>query len=439
MCDVYVYLFHPSVLRASRQIEREASDILYNENSLVRVSASAGSFFTDGVPILAADERANKFTRHTMALMMTPEDKPSEQLIEIKFVIAGDDLQRFCHTLLKLNAITPLRLDNRNIAIEILTERTAAIAAPYEKDDPLIDGEGFLKGHCSIEATTSTKDDDSIASKMPLEGNASIEEEPSTLDQTISSSKHATSVVSSPRVLKLLESLRRLHSLHEVYIEGPIGDDYKTALLLSMRRPPPSDVELFGELFYKFEDAMSTYDVGDQEEGFIKLKLTLDTIKEQMSTRERSWRGEAVVPQGAPYAGYTVWDAQRDIEVQVWTKLAWKLVEIGTEPHVSVAQEFAYSIIGRSSDPNSCWNLPPQGNKTAMAFYLAAHAYEAQAKLRGTPRLCSLEYAGKYLLEALHHEPDNLMIKSEMKEKADELKILQSLQEEPKDPGSPVE
>ena len=454
MSEDYEYLFHPSILRVSRQIEHEASHILYDENSLVRVSTCAfRHWVVDGVgrkgrfgcgydvPILAAYERANNFTRHTMALVMRREDKPSErfQAIEWKFVIAGDDLQRFCHSLLMLNAFSGMRLDKLIIAIKVFTKRTTTITAPYDKDDTLIDSEGFLEGNCSIEATTSTQDDDSIASEMPLVGKAPIEEGPPTLDQAIGPSEQKTSIVSSPRVLKLLEPLHKLHSLQEVYIEGPIGDDHKADLLLSMRSPPPSDVELFDELFCVFEDAVSTYDAGDQEAGFAKLKLTRDTIKEQMSTRKGVWSGKAVIPQGAPYAGYTVWDASRDIEVQVWTRLAWKFLEIGTNPHVGVAQAFAFWILGESSDLNSYWNLPPQGNKAAMAFYLVAHAYEAQEKLKGKPRLRYLEDVVKYLLDGLRHEPDNLMIRNEMKDKQDELKRLKSLQEEPKDPGSTLE
>ena len=449
MYEEHVYVFHPSILRASRQIEREASHILYNENSLVRVSTSAfrywevigfglrGKIDGHGIPILATSERAHSFTRHTMELVMLRKGIPSQHLDMIVkiFIIAGDDLQRFCHSLLMLNT----SLNKLILAIEVFTERTAAIAAPYRRLRHMmtqIGDQGLLRGNCFIEATTSTKDDNSTPSQISPLGKTPIEEGPLTLHQTISPSEHANSVVSSPRVLKLLEPLRRLHSLHGVYIEGPIGDDHKIALQLSMLGPPPSGLELFDELLSKFKDAMSTYDRGDQEAGFVKLKLTLDTIGDQMIARDTDWSGDAVIPQGAPYAGYTVRSAQRDIEVQVWTKMAWKFLEIGTDPHVSVAQQFAHLILRKRSNPNSYWNSPPKGNKAAMAFYLAAHASEARGKLKGTLRFRSLEEVIKYLLAGLRHEPENPIMKRELEEKMDELKILQSLRKEPKDCGS---
>ena len=361
MYEEHAYRFHPSILGASRQIEREASRVLYTENCLVRVSSCGKCYLVDdcglvgnydghAVPILAAYERAHKFTRHTMEIVMLRDDTllDSSDLIENSFVIAGDDLEGFCHILLKLNPLSGTRLDQLTLAIEIFTERADAIAGPYEKDDALIDGEGFLRGNCSIEATTSTKDDDLIPSKMPIVRRAPTEEGALTLDQAINPRKHATSVVSCPRGLKLLEPLHKLHSLHGVYIEGPIGDDDKTALRLSMLGLPPSDLEMFDVLLSKFKDAMSTYDTGDQEAGSVKLKLTLDTIKDQMSTRKRDWGGNDVIPQGAPYAGYTVRNAQRDIQEQVWTKLAWRFLEIWTKPHVRSATRFAHLILGRS-------------------------------------------------------------------------------------------
>ena len=460
MYEEHVYLFHPSILRASRQIEREASHILYNENSLVRVSTSASRYWEvigfglrgkmdgHGIPILATSERAYSFTRHTMELVLLRKGVPSQHLDMIKrmFIIASDDLQSFCHSLLMLNTSSG-DLNKFILAIEVFTERTAAIAAPHQKLRQMmtqIDDQGLLRGNCFIEATTSTKDDNSTPSEISPVGKTPTEEGPLTLHQTISPSEHQTvspsehanSIVSSPRVLKLLEPLCKLHSLHGVYIEGPIGDDHKTALLLSMLGPPPSDLELLDELLSKFKDAMSTYDRGDQEAGMVKLKLTLDTIRDQMSARALDWSGDAVVPQGAPYAGYTVRGAQRDIEVQVWTIMAWKFLEIGTDPHVSVAQQFAHLILRKRSNPNSYWNSPPKGNKAAMAFYLAAHASEAQGKLKGTLRFRSLEEVIKYLLAGLRHEPENPIMKRELEEKMDELKMLRLLQKELKDRGS---
>ena len=440
MYERHAYHFHPSILRASRQIEREASHVLYNENSLVRVSSCPHPYRVDrhglrenfdghAIPILAAYKRAHKFTRHTMEFVILHEDTLSDcsDLSVNSFVIAGDDLQRFCLILLRLNALSDMRLDRLTLAIEIFTERANAIAAPYEKDDALIDGQGFLRSNCFVKATTSIKDDDLIPSTMSIVRKAQIKERALTLDQTISLGRLTISIVSSSRLQRLLKPLHELHSLHGVYIEGPIGDDYKTALLLSMLGPPPGDLKMFDVVLSKFKDAMSTYDTGDQEAGSAKLKLTLDTIKEQTSIRKRKWSGNAVIPEGGPYAGYTVWNAQREIQVQNWTKLAWEFLEIRTTLHVCAAKRFSNLILGAPSDPNGYWQFPPKGNKAAMAFYLAAHVTDAQGKLKDKPRLYTLECIVRLLRIGLRHDPGNLIMKGKMAEKEDELRILQSL------------
>lgn len=443
MSEEHKYQFQPSILRASRQIEREASHILYNENSLVRVSSCGrrswesesrrvGDHIGQVVPILAANERARLFTRHTMEVAMLHKDSLSvgSDVTANSCVIAGDDLQGFCHVLLWMNKFPATRLDQLSLAIEVFPERVAAIAAPYEKDGALINGEGSLKGNCSIEATTSTKGENPVLTVMSDVRKTSIGESPLTLDQAISPGEPATSSVSSPRVLKLLKPLQTLHSLHGVHIKGPICDDYKSALLLNMLGPPPSELELFEILFSKFKDAISTYDTGDREAGSVKLKCALDFVKFQMSQRKLDGAGNAVVPQGAPYAGYTVREAQREILIEVWTKLAWIYLKIGTRPHVHLADRFANWILGDPRDPNNPYWSPPKGNEAAMAFYLAAHTADAVRKFKHIRRLERLQRVLRLLRIGLAHEPDNPKLKEMMMEKEDELKNLESLQKE---------
>ena len=299
----------------------------------------------------------------------------------------------------------------------------------------MICGEGFLRGNRSIETTTSTKDHGlnhggmPIACKEPI-GNGSL-----TPDQAISPGEQATSIVPSRRVLKLLEALHTLHSLHYAWVKGPIGNDHKTALLTRMTGPPPSDLEMFNIVLRKFEDAMITYDAGDQEAGLIKLELTDDTITDQMSTRNEDWVGDTVIPKRGPYAGYHVRNAQRDIQVQVWTKMASMYLKIGGH-HVCAARTLAHLIIEGPWDPSSYWHLPPVGNKAAMAFYLGAQACDAQGKLGYRPRVRCLREAVDYIRVGLLHEIDDLMLRKEMEEKKDEfVKTLELLQgKEPKGP-----
>ena len=432
------YCFHPLILRASRQIEREASHILYNENSLVRVSMcdlhfwvnpldhrgarpdNIGTFCGHRISILAAFQQAHKFRRHIMEFTMLQGYTPSDlfNLTENSIIIAGEDLPKFCHILLEIHAHWQGWLGQRTLAIEFFSERAAAIAVPYERNDAMIGGEGFLRGNRSIETTTSTKDHGLNHGGMPIVCKEPIGNVSLTPDQAINPGEQANSIVPSRRVLKLLEALHTLHSLHYAWVRGPIGNDHKTALLLSMGGPPPSDLEMFNILLRKFEDAMITYDAGDQEAGLIKLELTDDTITDQMSTRNEDWAGDTVIPRGGPYAGYTVRNAQRDIQVQVWTKMAWMYLEIGGH-HVCAARILAHLIIEGPGDPSNYWDLPSVGNKAAMAFYLGAQACDAEGKLGYRPRVRCLREAVDYLRLGLLHEIDDLMLRKEMEEKRD--------------------
>lgn len=96
-------------------------------------------------------------------------------------------------------------------------------------------------------------------------------------------------------------------------------------------------------------------------------------------------------------------------------------------------------MLGMRSVPNNYWILPSKVNKASITFYFAAHASEAQGKLEGIPRPRSLEAIVGYLREALRHAPDDAIVKGEIEEKENELKILQSLQKEPKDRGPTLE
>ena len=104
MKEGYGYVFHPSILRTNRQIEREASHVLYAENLLVRVSSCGSALSANGfggghaVPILACEPHAKLFTRHVMEFIMLRDYEASfdghPSHSENCFVIASDDLPR---------------------------------------------------------------------------------------------------------------------------------------------------------------------------------------------------------------------------------------------------------------------------------------------------------------------------------------------------------
>ena len=444
MYEEHEYKFFPSILRTSRQIEREASHVLYAENDLIRVSfcglLPSRDFLGRGshrnghaVPILATDYHAHSFTRHMMEIVMLREiaqpERGSFDAIDRSFVIAGDDLQSFCHTLLVMNRYEITHLDQMTLAIEVYTEGTAAVTVPFESGENPINGEGLVRGDISIENGKSTKGDALINNENLGNKKISIAGVAIMGSDAISLGNKTNSVVHSPRVLRLLAPLHKLHSLHGVYIEGSISDDYKTALLSSMLGPPPSDQAMFDVLLDRFEDAIRCYETGEQDAALAKVKLTQDTLKDQKYIRSKRWDGSALLSTG-PYAGYSVRDAERDIEVQVWTKLAWACLEVGDEPHILRANDYVSMItFGRLYKPNSYWSESQRKHKLAMTCYLEAHVDEAIGNIRYAHRARYISDAVHALQVGIQHESETPKLERKLRECRDELRRYRDMED----------
>lgn len=210
--------------------------MLYNENLLVRINSSgpvlAPGMFDYRLPILATHDCAKQITNHVMEIVLlrdylaygdewtgiawAPEVKYSENC----FVVAADDLQRFCLVLL---------MDNQN-PDRPLSKLVIAMEISHDIDE------------------NDTADDDTKSM--------------------------------SRQMCRLLEPFRSLHSLEAVHIEGPISKADKTAIIARMCRPNPSDEELFDRVLTTYEDAMTTYHTSYPSLAITKLKHTLDTMKE---------------------------------------------------------------------------------------------------------------------------------------------------------------
>lgn len=383
------------------------------------------------LPILAMSHHAHGFTRHMMEIVMLRENaqpkRNSFDTIDRSFVIAGDDLQRFCHILLLMNRYERTHLDQLTLAIEVYTEGAAAAIVPSESGETLIDGEGLVRGSILIENSKSTKGDALI--KKENSGNEKITSaEVATMgSHAISPGNKTNSIVPSPRVLRLLAPLHQLHSLHGVYVEGPISDDYKTALLSSMLGPPPSDQVGFDVLLDQFEDAMRCYETGEQDVALAKVKLTQDILKDRKYIRRKDWDGSTLLSTG-PYAGYRVRDAEHDIEVQVWTMLAWAFLKVGDEPHVSRVKNYVRRITARLHESTSYWGESQWGHKLAMVCYLKAHVREAIGKIRYAHRARYILDAVHALQEGLQYEPGNPKLEGKLRECKEKLSLYKDME-----------
>lgn len=424
----YKYHFHPSILRTNRQVQREASHVLYAENDMIRVSSCKFFFRAESfeigdtpctVPVLVSGERAETFTRHAMEIVMLREvvEPYLDDVSPNCFIIVSDDLPRFCQFLLVEDRYSiHWPLDHLTLAIEIYIDRAAVGIVPLQGDETLVEGEMPMNCYASSER------DSLIKSETSSKGDTPRDELKYTEDEAANPIKRTRSIYPSPRVLRLLEPLHKLHSLQRVHIEGSLDEHYKTNLLLSMCGSPPNNQELFDIVLAKFEDAMSTHEEGNQYAALIKMKHTLDTLKDQKYLRKDSWNGSGMILTGR-YAGYTIWEAERHIESDIHTRLAWAWLDMGDEKHVCEAHSSTITIIGGDTQ-DGYWNLPPMGHKAAMAFYLKAHVWEAFDRLGDHDTYERSFYLGdlvRILREGLRHDPFNPLLEAELQKRVIEL------------------
>lgn len=420
MYEEYSYYLYPSIIRTSRQIAHEASHVLYNENGLIRISSCGHRYSADvfrsgregghAVPILAFGEQAQRFTRHAMEMVMLRESVQEygdwDDVHDHCFVIAGNDLPRLCHTLLVTNLSRRSSLDRLTLAIEIYPEDTTAMLVPVDGGLPA-DAGGLATFAANSTPVTYNQSIDNIAINKDR---TPSKDEILTRDKGINLNKETKSTSPHPRVLRLLEPLRKVHSLHGVYIEGAIDEEYQTGLLMRMLGPPPSDEEFHYTLCRQFHDALIDENL---HTSLTKIKLTLDTMKDQKSIRPYDWDGSAVISIGS-YTGDTLWDAQQDINIRARVLLAWAFLNAG---NASEAEDQTDTIIYGSNDADSYWNTPPKGHTIAIAFHLQAHVSEKIGNERDQPHSFVLSKVVRALREGLRHQPGNQLLERELSQK----------------------
>lgn len=404
----YDYRLHPTIIRTNRQIEAEASYVLYVENLLVRVSSMQGTlsdfFVWNGddyaAPLLAREDHAKRFTRHVMEVVM-PHNSESPWSIEFGpypsedcFIIASNDLPRFCWFLLM----------NSHSWNPALSELTLAIEIRHPMD------------------VSTTQEDATTENENTVKDDAYSEDEAKTEGEAANTRIQTNTKSTDHRIQRLLEPLRRLHSFQAVHIEGPISEQYKLPLLASMCGPEPSDQELFDEVLAMFEDAKITYDAGNLDSAVTKMKYTLDTINDY----------EKIAPSG-PHHLLPLWDACRHMQFTMWTNLGWASLEKrdGTF-EISNAKKYTEILIRRFVDDG--WeylNLPAMGHDIAMIFYLKVKVWEAYDDLEDHhlwSRSSHLEDVIGYIREGLRHEPRNKLLGEQLKRREDELQETRELE-----------
>lgn len=395
----YRYRFHPSILGTNRQIAREASHVLYTENLLVRINSSGQSLSEDSlhrtkngdtVPILASKDYAKRFTRHVMEVVMLQDFESPFELSschsETCFVIASDDIPRLCWNLLSTNTSK-----NRT-----LSQLTLAVEVRHDMDVSDINGDPCMENQ------------DKTQNQVYKEGGAAAS------DKTSNNSNQTSIECTQQQTYRLLEPLRRLHSLQAVHIEGPVGEHYKVPLVESMCRPGPTEKELFDVVLAMFEDARTTYDTGNLSSAVSKMKHTLDTMDDYKNIAQCMF--DPLLP---------IWDAYYQMRFVIWTNLGWASLKSDNIDEVEVAFYCAHVLlslyVGEDAD---YWMAPPMGHEIAMTFYMWTKVWEASDDLGDHDQMVRsycLREVVDYLQEGLRHEPRNELLGQQLRRREEEL------------------
>ncbi len=271
------------------------------------------------------------------------------------FIVVGDDLPRFCWALLTSNPCQDGPLPQLTLAIEI----------SHDMDASAVQRERLVQNQLNIEDETNNENEDSkhkLDTKVESD-RVNINREEVNKDSTAAREHDATNreqastTLISPRVRRLLEPFRGLHSLEAVHVEGPISQQYKATLIASMCGPEPSDEDLFDRVLAAFGDAMTTYEAGDFSSAIRKMKQTLDMMLDCSHLSE-----------SARQASDPPWDAIRGLQFSIWYRLGWASLENrNSETDVWNAKQHGWNLIAEYVD-EYYQNAPPMGHDIAMVF-----------------------------------------------------------------------
>lgn len=269
-----------------------------SSGGIFRVGADA----SQGLPILSEDSKIQTCKRHIMEIELVQGSLSSDKRDDYQFILACDDLSLFCTHLFWLSAPVEgqrrLMLDRVELCIMIGDELL----------DPLTDENS---------AKTLTAAIKNAARKIPridVERNATLGEDAKydgkAMVQLITRAEprlsEPPSHVDNPRLRRLLEPLRVLHSIESSYIDAPINKRYWKEIQTSLSRAGPSTGDLFSLLYPAYEKAVTTYEAGSLPLAIHKLRGTLDICRDLDDAlwREYSFYDDLLAT--GPFAGLSL-------------------------------------------------------------------------------------------------------------------------------------
>lgn len=340
--------------------------------------------------VLAKGAKAQQSARHAMEIELLSEGEVLSNQGKPRFINTYNELLTFCKSLLYMNQSNQGSLASMKLRLIIGDE--VGIDGDRAEEHEVTESRGVIESYSSGEGSS-------------LEGSLAR------MENNIGTT--------SSRVRRLLEPFCQLHSIRDPQVIGPLSEKYKAEIVAQISKPLPSNQHLFDHVLTTSKKATNTFSSGDFALSISELRNTLDELVDARYLYRGDAYDEIIT---GPYAGYTIREADKDIEFAVWNKLAWACLKTGD---VETADNWLMWIIKYHIEIQ--WehgNCPPGGHDIAMVFYLESQIWEERDRTGyhdGGWRYLHLGDVIGSLKEGLRHEPGSGLLERELEKRELEL------------------
>ena len=226
--------------------------------------------------------------------------------------------------------------------------------------------------------------------------------------------------VDNRRVRSLLEPLRLLHDIGNLYIDAPVSEQYWLEIFTTLSGPQPSIHVIYTAVYTALDEAVAIYDADDMAFAILKLKGVMDTmndILEHCGNEDLS----TVVMTGQN-TGLTYWDIHAKMQCLIWNILARANLSFSEDlQHVRTAWHLTQRIISRCR----CYQLASKDAEFEHdnVYSLESMVWEALDQLgeyNDVPRSHALDDVVEYLRNAVRREPENAMLERKLQRRLKE-------------------
>lgn len=373
---------------------------------------------SQGLPILSEDSKIQACKRHIMEIELFQGCLSSDEREDHQFILGCDDLSLFCTHLFWLSVgsedYVRVKLDRMKLCITIGDELLHPVM--YENRAETI--------------TAATKNAATKTPRIDVERNATPWEDTkydsNKIVKLITTAKprlsDPLSHVDHPRLRRLLDPLRVLHSIESLYIDAPISDRYCEEIGTSLTRARPTIDDLLSLVYPAYEEAITTFRAGCFAQSIYKLRGALDILGDLDTSLWPDYSYHDDVLTTGPFAGRSLFMALTRAYCSLSETLARAYLKFSENVrHVRAAQYLADPLSGE----HLFGTMNHDNHAEAMAFYLKAEVWEAldhlgEHNVDQHRRSDALGDVIEMLTEALKSEPENPMLQQELKRRQEE-------------------